>query len=50
MEVLKETPFVYAFTNGDTRNTYKILVHPPEGKRLLVRPTRRWENNVELDV
>jgi hypothetical protein len=32
-------------TNGDT-----ILVEKPEGKRLLGRPRRRWEDNIELDL
>jgi len=28
------------------RNAYKILVGKPEGKRSLVRPRRRWEDNI----
>jgi hypothetical protein len=29
---------------GGKRNTYKILVGKPEGKRPLGRPGRRWVN------
>jgi hypothetical protein len=29
---------------------YRILVGRPEGKRLLGRPRRRWEDNVKLDL
>jgi hypothetical protein len=32
------------------RNAYKILVGKPEGKRLLGKPERREENNIEMDV
>jgi hypothetical protein len=31
---------------GEMRNTYKILVGKPEGKRPLGRPRRRWEDNI----
>jgi hypothetical protein len=27
-----------------------ILVGNPEGKRLLGRPRRRWEDNIEMDL
>jgi hypothetical protein len=29
-------------TNGGERNTYRILMGKPEGKRPLGRPRRRW--------
>jgi hypothetical protein len=32
---------------GDEK--YKILVGKPEGKRQLVRPRRRWEDNIRTD-
>jgi len=28
---------------GEIRDAYTVLVGKPEGKRLLARPTRRWE-------
>jgi len=34
----------------EMRNAYKILVGIPEGKRLLGRPKRRWENNIRTDL
>jgi hypothetical protein len=30
----------------DERNAYKILVGKLEGKRPLLRPGRRWEDNI----
>jgi hypothetical protein len=35
---------------GDIRNSHKILVCNPEGKRLLGRPRHRWENNIKIDL
>jgi hypothetical protein len=32
----------------DRRGAYKVLVGISEGKRLLGRPRRRWEDNIEL--
>jgi hypothetical protein len=32
------------------RNTYRILVGKPEGKRPLGRPRRRWADNIKIDV
>jgi hypothetical protein len=37
-------------TNGEKRNAYKILVGKPEGKRPLGRPSRRWEDNIKIDL
>jgi len=34
---------------GEMRNAYIILVGKPEGKRLLGRPTHRWEDNIRMD-
>ena len=35
---------------GDRRGVYRVLVGKPEGKRLLGRPRRRWENNIKMDL
>jgi hypothetical protein len=35
---------------GEKRNAYRILIGKPEGKRLLGRPRRTWEDNVKIDV
>jgi hypothetical protein len=32
------------------RNTYKILVRKPEGKRPLGRQRHRWEDNIRRDL
>jgi hypothetical protein len=34
---------------GEERKVYKVLVGKPEGKRLLVRPRRRWEDGIRMD-
>jgi hypothetical protein len=35
---------------GEERKVYKVLVGKPEGKRPLGRPTRRWEDEIRLDL
>jgi hypothetical protein len=35
---------------GDKRNAYRLLAEKPEGKRPLGRSTRRWVNNIKMDV
>jgi hypothetical protein len=35
---------------GEVRGAYRILVGRPEGRRPLGRPTRRWEDNVNMDL
>jgi hypothetical protein len=35
---------------GEGRGVYRALVGRPEGKRPLVRPRRRWENNIKMDL
>jgi hypothetical protein len=32
------------------RNAYNILVGKPEGKKLLERHERRWEDNIRMDL
>jgi hypothetical protein len=35
---------------GAKRNTYRILVGEPEGKRPLRRPKRRWVDKIKMDL
>jgi hypothetical protein len=35
---------------GRKRNTYRILVGRPEGKRPVGRPRRRWVDNIEINL
>jgi len=35
---------------GEMRGVYRFLVGKPEGKRPLVRPGRRWEDNIKMDL
>jgi hypothetical protein len=45
---------IYSFeiTSGlrERRSVYSDLVWKPEGKRPLVRPRRRWEDNIKMDL
>jgi hypothetical protein len=34
---------------GKKRNTYRLLVGKPEGRRPLERPTQRWLDNIKMD-
>jgi hypothetical protein len=34
----------------EERKLYKVLVGKPEGKRPLVRPMRRWEDGIRIDL
>ena len=34
---------------GDKRGTYTTLLGRPECKRPLIRPRRRWKDNIKLD-
>jgi hypothetical protein len=36
--------------HGEVRNVYKMLVEKNEGRRQLGRSSRRWEENIKLDV
>jgi hypothetical protein len=40
----------YVARMGEKRNTYRILVEKPEGKRPLGRPRSRWVDNTEMDL
>jgi hypothetical protein len=35
---------------GEKRNVYRLLVGKPEGKRRLGRPSRRWIDNIKMDL
>ena len=35
---------------GEERAVYRVLVVKPEGKRPLVRPRRRWVDNIRMDL
>jgi hypothetical protein len=35
---------------GEGSGVYRVLVGKPEGKRLLGRPKRRWEDNIRMDL
>ena len=36
--------------NKEVRSSFKILAEKPTGKRLLGRPTRRWEDNIRMGL
>jgi hypothetical protein len=40
----------YVARIGEKRNAYRTLVGKPEGKRPLGRPTRRWVDNIKMDL
>ena len=33
-----------------TGNAYRVLVGKPEGKGLLGKPKRKWEDNIKMDL
>ena len=35
---------------GRGEGAYRVLVGKPEGKRPLVRPRRRWVDNIRMDL
>jgi hypothetical protein len=35
---------------GERRGAYRALVGKPEGRRLLGRPRRRWEDDIKMDL
>jgi hypothetical protein len=34
----------------ESRRVYRVLIGKPEGKRLLGRPWRRWEDNNKMNL
>jgi hypothetical protein len=35
---------------GESRGAYRSLVEKPQGKRQLLRPRCRWEDNIKMDL
>jgi hypothetical protein len=35
---------------GEGRGVYRVLVGKPEGKSPLGRPSRRWEDNIKINL
>jgi hypothetical protein len=35
---------------GEGRGAYRILVGRPEGRKLIGRLRRRWEDNIKMDL
>jgi len=35
---------------GQRKGVYRFLVRKPEGRRQLGRTTRRWEDNIKIDL
>jgi hypothetical protein len=35
---------------GEGRCVYRVLVGRPDGKSLLWRPRRRWDDNIRMDI
>jgi len=35
---------------GESRGVYRVLVEKPEGRRLLGRSSRRWKDNIKMDL
>jgi hypothetical protein len=35
---------------GEGRGVYRVLIGTTEGKRPLGRPSRRWEDNIKIDL
>jgi hypothetical protein len=45
------TKYIFKKTEmGERRGAYRTLVGKPEGRRLLGRPRRRWEDNIKMDL
>jgi len=37
-------------TMRERRGVYRVLVGKPEGERPLGRPSRKWEDNIKMDL
>jgi hypothetical protein len=49
---LKDSYYYYYFVArmGEGRGVQRVLVGKPEGKRPLGKPSRRWEDNIKMDL
>jgi hypothetical protein len=36
--------------HGEQRNAYRVLVGKPEGKTPLLRPRRKWQDSIQMDL
>jgi len=41
---------VHVVRMGEERGVYRVLVGKPEGRRPLGRPSRRWVDNIRMDL
>jgi hypothetical protein len=46
--IKSKTKWARHVTHRRDKNAYKIFIRKPEGKRLLGRPRRRWEDNIKM--
>jgi hypothetical protein len=37
-------------SDGEGRGVYRILMGKPEERRPMGRPSRRWEDNIKMDL
>jgi hypothetical protein len=48
---LKKTEMgIACSTHGERISAYRVLVENPDGRTLLERDRRRWENNIKMDL
>jgi hypothetical protein len=50
IRIIKLRRMRWAGTNGEKRNTYRLLVGKPEGTRPLGRPRCRWVDNIRMHL
>jgi hypothetical protein len=50
--IIKSRKMRWAWHVGrvEKRNAYRLLEGKPEGKRRLVRPRRRWVDNIKMEL
>ena len=47
---IKKTEIGRTRSTCGERGSYKVLVGKPDGKRPLLRPRLRWEDNIKMDL